>query len=83
MIVKQNGKCRIVTEKGKILAEFGEDGTAEVPDKLGARLLKLGYAAADKSAAKTEDQAVSLFDSELENGGASDDTGGETEAETS
>lgn len=84
MIIKQNGKCRIVTEKGKVLVEFGKDGTAEVADKLGARLLKLGYAAAEKSDVQTdEDQTVSLFDSEPENGGVFDDAGGETEAQAS
>ncbi|MBE6890021.1 MAG: hypothetical protein E7485_08425 [Ruminococcaceae bacterium] len=75
MIIKRNGKPRIVTDKGKVIAEFSKDGTAKVDDKIGAKLVKLGYAEV-----KEQPLADTPHDTD---GGAADDTSGETEAQTS
>ncbi len=82
MIVKQNGKPRIVTDKGKVIAEFDKEGIAKVDDKIGAKLVKLGYAADTAASDKPEELPASLFDDDT-NGGAADDAGGEAEIKTS
>lgn len=80
MIVRQNGKPRIVTDKGKVIAEFDESGIVKVDDKIGAKLVKLGYAADTTASGKSDDLLLSLFDT---NGGAVNDTNGETEVKAS
>lgn len=75
MIIKQNGKPRIVTDKGKVIAEFGKDGTTRVDDKIGAKLIKLGYAEV-----REQPPADTPPDTD---GGAADDSGGEAQAQTS
>lgn len=82
MIIRQNGKPRIATDKGKVIAEFDKNGIAKVDDKIGAKLVKLGYAADTVTSDKSEELPVSLFGDDT-NGGAADDANGETEAQTS
>lgn len=82
MIVRQNDRPRIVTDKGKVIAEFDESGIVKVDDKIAAKLVKLGYAADTTASDKTDEPPLSLFGDDT-NGGAADDTNGETEAKAS